>query len=144
MPPCCTLILARWAAVNWNFSLSLKKYLSIHLCKHTVHAHAHVAITQDTGHKGSVHDGQRRVPSVKRVDGIEGRRKPPGCDWALHRKMENVSALCGLIPVECFVKMFGCSAAPGITIVRGTKSAFVWGLFRLPLSSGHLHRAGIP
>lgn len=35
--------------------------------------------------------------------------------------MENVSALCGLIPVECFVKMFGCSAAPGITIVRGTK-----------------------
>lgn len=40
-------------------------------------------------------------------------------------RWKNVSALCGLIPVESFVKMFGCSTASGITIVRGTESAFV-------------------
>lgn len=59
--------------------------------------------------------------------------------------MENVSALCGLIPVECFVKMFGCSTAPGITIVRGTESAFVSGLLHPPTPPPppvrHLHGA---
>lgn len=63
--------------------------------------------------------------------------------------MENVSALCGLIPVECFVKMFGCCAASGIAIVMGTNSACGCFFFSplcsvsLSLLSGHLGHAGI-